>query len=96
MLPSTKQRGFKLFRIVGLDSRNHIISNHIPNHIPNHTCNHIISNHTIISNHIDNKLREPRIKKTDPKNNNLGMFRLVLETRTLSELFRQLEKLLHK
>ena len=36
LLPSTKQRGFKLFRVVGLDSRNHIISNHIPNHIPNH------------------------------------------------------------
>ncbi len=96
LLPSTKQRSFKLFRIVGLDSRNHIISDHIRNHIPNHTGDHIISNHTIISNHIDNKLREPRIKKTDPKNNNLGMFRLVLETRTLSELFRQLEKLLHK
>ena len=92
LLPSTKQRGFKLFRIVGLDSRNHIISNHILNH----TCNHIISNHTIISNHIDKKLREPRIKKTDPKNNNPGMFRLVLESRNLSELFKQLEKLLQK
>ena len=88
LLPSTKQRGFKLFRVVGLDSRNHIISNH--------TCNHIISNHTIISNHIDNKLRGPQIKKTDPKNNNPGMFRLVLETRTLNELFEQLEKLLKK
>ena len=79
LLPSTKQRGFKLFRIVGLDSRNHIISNH-----------------TIISNHIDKKLRGPSIKKTDPKNNNPGMFRLVLESRTLNELFEQLEKLLHK
>ena len=92
LLPSTKQRGFKLFRVVALDSRNHIISNHIPNH----TCNHIISNHTIISNHIDKKLRGPRINKTDPKNNNSGMFRLVLESRTLSELFEQLEKLLKK
>ena len=81
LLPSTKQRGFKLFRVVGLDSRNHIISNHIPNHIPNHTCNHIISNHTIISNHIDK---------------NQGIFRLVLESRTLSDLFEQLEKLLKK
>ena len=96
LLPSTKHRGFKLFSILALDSRNHIISNHIRNHIPNHTCNHIISNHTIISNHIDNKLREPRIKKTDPKNNNPGMFRLVLESRTLGELFKQLEKLLKK
>ena len=96
LLPSTKQRSFKLFRVVGLDSRNHIISNHIRDHILNHTCNHIISNHTIISNHIDNKLRGPQIKKTDPKNNNPGMFRLVLETRTLNELFEQLEKLLQK
>ena len=96
LLPCTKQRGFKLFSIVALDSRNHIISNHIRDHILNHTCNHIISNHTIISNHIDNKLRGPQIKKTDPKNNNPGMFRLVLETRTLNELFEQLEKLLQK
>tara|TARA_R100001126_G_scaffold90592_1_gene59939 strand:- start:378 stop:848 length:471 start_codon:yes stop_codon:yes gene_type:complete len=77
LLPSTKQRGFKLFRIVGLDSRNHIISNHIPNH----TGDHIISNHTIISNHIDK---------------NQGIFRLVLESRTLNNLFAQLEKLLKK
>ena len=77
LLPSTKQRGFKLFSIVALDSRNHIISNHIRNHIPNH----IISNHTIISNHIDK---------------NQGMFRLILESRTLNELFKQLEKLLQK
>ena len=96
LLPSTKQRGFKLFSIVALDSRNHIISNHIRDHIPNHIRNHIISNHTIISNHIDNKLRGPRIKKTDPINNNPGMFRLVLESRTLGELFKQLEKLLRK
>ena len=73
LLPCTKQRGFKLFSIVALDSRNHIISNHIRNHI--------ISNHTIISNHIDK---------------NQGMFRLILESRTLNELFRQLEKLLKK
>ena len=77
LLPCTKQRGFKLFSIVALDSRNHIISNHIRNHIPNH----IISNHTIISNHIDK---------------NQGMFRLILESRTLNELFKQLEKLLQK
>ena len=77
LLPCTKQRGFKLFSIVALDSRNHIISNHIRNHIPNH----IISNHTIISNHIDK---------------NQGMFRLILESRTLNELFEQLEKLLKK
>ena len=38
----------------------------------------------------------PRIKKTDPKNNNPGMFCLVLESRTLGELFEQLEKLLKK
>ena len=92
LLPSTKQRGFKLFSIVALDSRNHIISNHIRDHIPNH----IISNHTIISNHIDKKLREPRIKKTDSKNNNPGIFRLILESRTLNNLFAQLEKLLKK
>ena len=73
LLPSTNQRGFKLFRVVGLDSRNHIISNHI-----------------------DKKLRGARTKKTDPKNNNPEMFRLVLETRTLKELFKELEKLLHK
>ena len=73
LLPCTKQRGFKLFSIVALDSRNHIISNHIRNHI--------ISNHTIISNHIDK---------------NQGMFRLILESRTLNELFEQLEKLLKK
>jgi hypothetical protein len=48
------------------------------------------------SYHIDNKLRGPRIKKTDSINNNPGMFRLVLETRTLNELFKQLEKLLQK
>jgi len=77
LLPSTKQRGFKLFSIVALDSRNHIISNHIRDHIRNH----IISNHTIISNHIDK---------------NQGMFRLILESRTLNELFKQLEKLLQK
>ena len=77
LLPSTKQRGFKLFSIVALDSRNHIISNHIRDHIRNH----IISNHTIISNHIDK---------------NQGMFRLILESRTLNNLFAQLEKLLKK
>tara|TARA_B100000212_G_scaffold129554_1_gene97122 strand:- start:27 stop:506 length:480 start_codon:yes stop_codon:yes gene_type:complete len=81
LLPSTKQRGFKLFSIVALDSRNHIISNHIRNHIPNHIRNHIISNHTIISNHIDK---------------NQGIFRLILESRTLNNLFAQLEKLLKK
>jgi uncharacterized protein YktB (UPF0637 family) len=80
VLPSTKQRGFKLFRIVGLDSRNHIISNHIRNHIPNHTGDHIISNHTIISNHIDKK------------NHDSIIYELIFEEKNLETLFFNLEK----
>ena len=84
LLPSTKQRGFKLFRVVGLDSRNHIISNHIrdhiPNHIPNHTGDHIISNHAIISNHIDKK------------NHDSIIYKLIFEEKNLETLFFNLEK----
>ena len=80
LLPCTKQRSFKLFRIVGLDSRNHIISNHIRNHIPNHTSDHIISNHTIISNHIDKK------------NHDSIIYKLIFEEKNLETLFFNLEK----
>ena len=80
LLPSIKERGFKLFRIVALDSRNHIIFNHIRDHIPNHTGDHIISNHTIISNHIDKK------------NHDSIIYELIFEEKNLETLFFNCEK----
>ena len=66
------------------ESKNLGLSNYQINwHIKHQKCGGkvFILLHTIISNHIDK---------------NQGIFRLILESRTLSDLFEQLEKLLKK
>lgn len=94
LLPSAKERGFKLFRLLGLGSRdedqescnhNHIgnhIGNHIPNHIRNHNHNHI-HDHNHIHNH------NTRIVGHEP------IFKLIISADTLEKLFIELCKKLN-